>query len=79
VASKGNTTGVTELSVDDQNELTTSTWTPSTKKLFEDPSLGTYATMSGVTDVSGNLLDGQDTGHSASNFVTIVGAASLVR
>jgi hypothetical protein len=34
---------------------------------------------SGVTDVSGNLLDGQKTGHAGSDFVTVVGAASRVR
>jgi hypothetical protein len=33
----------------------------------------------GVTDLSGNLLDGQKTGHSGSNFVTIVSATNLVR
>jgi len=33
---------------------------------------------SGVTDTSGNLLDGQKTGHPGSNFVTIVTAFNLV-
>jgi len=33
---------------------------------------------SGVTDTLGNLLDGQETGHPGSNFVTIVSAANLV-
>jgi hypothetical protein len=33
---------------------------------------------SGVTDTSGNLLDGQRTGHPGSNFVTIVSTANLV-
>jgi uncharacterized repeat protein (TIGR01451 family) len=33
---------------------------------------------SGVTDTSGNLLDGQKTGHPGSDFVTIISAADLV-
>jgi hypothetical protein len=31
-----------------------------------------------VTDLAGNLLDGQQTGHSGSNFVTIASAANVV-
>ena len=33
----------------------------------------------GVTDTSGNLLDGQKTGHPGRDFVTIISAADLVR
>jgi uncharacterized repeat protein (TIGR01451 family) len=33
---------------------------------------------SGVTDIAGNLLDGQKTGHPGGNFVTIVSIANLV-